>query len=533
MKKKVQRYQKEIRYEIQNMGEKAKSKLFGVIYSRTAVVMLLIILQFTFMGMVLKHLESYGNYMYGVFIIFSMGAIVYMINEKGSPEFKMTWLLFVALAPVAGVGFYFFNRLDIGGKQNKVRLRNLHMVAEEYLKQNEPIVDTMRSGKMAHANLSHYLYKQVGFPTYGNTSAKYFPLGDDKIPRLIHELNQAEKFIFMEYFIIEEGLVWDTVVRVLQKKVQQGVEVRVMYDGMCSVSHLPYDYHKTLQKLGIQCKQYAPIKPVLSTSHNNRDHRKICVIDGKIAFTGGVNLADEYVNQKMRFGHWKDTAIMLKGDAVESFTMMFLQMWNVSERIPEAFDKYLTNKRKGFRREYGYMIPYGDSPYDSEDVGKEVYYHILNHAKKYVHIMTPYLILDNSTVTTLCRAAKAGIEVQIIMPHIPDKKYAFYLAKTYYAELIESGVQIFEYMPGFIHAKVFVSDDDTATVGTVNLDYRSLYLHFECGVFIYHNPVVYDIEKDFQETLKKCHKVTLVEVHERTLFTKMYGQLLRLIAPLM
>ena len=533
MKQKVQRYQKEIQYEIQNMGEKAKSKLFGVIYSRTAVIIFLIILQFGFMGFVLKYLELYGNYMYGVFIMFSMGAIVYLINDKGSPEFKMTWLLFVALVPVVGVGFYLFNKMDIGGKMNRSRLRHLREATEEYMVQNESIVETMRSGRMAHANLSHYLYNQMGYPTYGNTQAKYFPLGDYKIPTLIQELNQAEKFIFMEYFIIAEGLVWDTIVRILQKKVQQGVEVRVLYDGMCSVSHLPYDYPQKLQKLGIQCKQYAPIKPVLSTSHNNRDHRKICVIDGKTAFTGGVNLADEYVNQKMRFGHWKDTAIMLKGDAVQSFTMMFLQMWNVSERTTENFRRYLTPKKKGFRREYGYMIPYGDSPYDSEDVGKEVYYHILNHAKKYVHIMTPYLILDNATVTTLCRAAKAGIEVQIIMPHIPDKKYAFYLAKTYYAQLIESGVQIFEYTPGFVHAKVFVSDDDTAAVGTVNLDYRSLYLHFECGVFIYHNPVIYDIEKDFQKTLKKCHKVTLIEVHNRTMLTKIYGQLLRLIAPLM
>lgn len=224
---------------------------------------------------------------------------------------------------------------------------------------------------------------------------------------------------------------------------------------------------------------------------------------------------------------------MLKGDAVQSLTMIFLQMWNVEERRPENYNRYLTRKREGLRRELGYVIPYADSPFDNENVGEEVYFHILNHAKKYVHIMTPYLILDNEMLTTLTRAAKSGIEVIIIMPHIPDKWYAFVVAKTYYKELIEGGVQIYEYRPGFVHAKVFVSDDDTATVGTINLDYRSLYLHFECGTFIYNNSEIDRIERDFQHTLTKCHKVTLLEVKNRTILTKVSGQVLRLLAPLM
>ena len=274
---------------------------------------------------------------------------------------------------------------------------------------------------------------------------------------------------------------------------------------------------RNYQKYGIQCKMSNKITPFLSTSQNNRDHRKICVIDGKVAYTGGVNLGDEYINRKDRFGHWKDTAVMLKGDAVQSFTMMFLQMWNSELESRKTYRKYLTPKVSGIRRELGYVIPYADSPYDDENVGEEVYFHILNHAKKYVHIMTPYLILDNEMITTLTRVAKCGIEVIIIMPHIPDKWYAFAVAKTYYKELIESGVQIYEYTPGFVHAKVFVSDDDTATVGSINLDYRSLYLHFECGVFIYNNSEVDKVERDFQQTLVKCHKVTLMEVKKQTL----------------
>lgn len=223
----------------------------------------------------------------------------------------------------------------------------------------------------------------------------------------------------------------------------------------------------------------------MSTIQNNRDHRKICVIDGQTGYVGGVNLADEYINEKERFGHWKDTAVLLRGDAVQSLTMIFLQMWDVDMRGVEPYGKYLTKKAESLNDRLGYVIPYADSPFDHENVGEEVYFHILNHAKKYVHIMTPYLILDNEMLTTLIRAAKSGIEVIIIMPHIPDKWYAFAVAKTYYKELIEGGVQIYEYAPGFVHAKVFVSDDDTATVGSINLDFRSLYLHFENGVFIY------------------------------------------------
>ena len=323
------------------------------------------------------------------------------------------------------------------------------------------------------------------------------------------------------------------ILQILREKVKEGVEVRFMYDGMCAISMLPYRYPAQLRKYGIKCKMSNKVRPFLSTTQNNRDHRKICVIDGKVGFAGGINLGDEYINRKVRFGHWKDTAVMLKGDAVQSLTMIFLQMWNADERKAENYKRYLTPKRKELRRELGYVIPYADSPFDNENVGEEVYFHILNHAKKYVHIMTPYLILDNEMLTTLKRAAKSGIEVIIIMPHIPDKWYAFAVAKTYYRELIEGGVQIYEYQPGFVHAKVFVSDDDTATVGTINLDYRSLYLHFENGVFIYNNSEIDRIERDFQQTLAKCHKVTLIEVRKRTMLPKIIGQVLRLFAPLM
>ncbi len=326
---------------------------------------------------------------------------------------------------------------------------------------------------------------------------------------------------------------WGSILKVLKEKAAQGLDVRFMYDGMCSISLLPYNYPKMIEKYGIRCKMFSPIRPVLTTAQNNRDHRKICVIDGKVGFTGGINLGDEYINRQERFGYWKDTAVMLEGDAVQSLTMLFLQMWNVTERKPEHYGRYLTKPAGKLRRELGFVMPYGDSPFDHEDVGEEVYCHILNHAKKYVHIMTPYLILDSQMMDALCRAAKSGIDVKIIMPGIPDKKYAFALAKTYYKELIKAGVKIYEFTPGFVHAKIFVSDNDTATIGTINLDYRSLYLHFECGVFLYNNPVVWDVEQDFQNTLKQCRRICVADLKKISLGMSIMGRSLRMIAPLM
>ena len=515
------------------MSSGSKKKAVYIIYGRTLFVILAVLVQVAVLALCFTWLANYKTYISMGLMLLSAILVIYIVNSKSNPAFKLAWVIPMLVFPVFGGLIYICFRLQPGARAVDKRLRKLQKLTAHFTPQQTDVHDKLARESAQVANLSAYLYKFGGYPTYENTAVKYFRSGEEKFEALIPELEKAEKFIFLEYFILEESYMWDTVLEVLKRKVKEGVEVRLMYDGTCSISLLPYEYPKQLREYGIQCKEFGPIVPILSTSQNNRDHRKICVIDGKVAFTGGVNLADEYINKKVRFGHWKDTAIKIEGDAVQSFTMMFLQMWNITERQPEDYAKYLTEKQPGFSRKDGYIIPYGDSPFDHENVGEEVYFHILNHAKKYVHIMTPYLILDNEMIDALTRAAKGGIEVQIIMPHIPDKPYAFYLAKTYYEELIAGGVEIYEYTPGFVHAKVFTSDDDTATVGSINLDYRSLYLHFECGVFIYRNPVVRDIEKDFQETLAKCQKITMTEVRNRSTFVKIYGQVLRIVAPLM
>lgn len=511
----------------------AKKKFFKMVFSRAGIFVILILVQMLIFLGIPYYLKEYATFIYSVMSLMEIIVLVYIINTEGNPAFKLSWILCVMAVPVVGTIFYIYVHLQLETRFVQNRLAALRMETEPYMDQDQKITDALWEGKSANAQLSYYLSHQLGFPTYRNTEAEYFPVGEAKFTSMIKELEKAEKFIFMEYFIVEEGIMWNTILEILKRKAAEGVEVRFMYDGMCAFDLLPYSYPKKLQKYGINCKMSNKIRPFVSTIQNNRDHRKLCVIDGQVGYVGGVNLADEYINEKERFGHWKDTAVLLRGDAVQSLTMIFLQMWDVDMRGVEPYGKYLTKKADTLNEKLGYVIPYADSPFDHENVGEEVYFHILNHAKKYVHIMTPYLILDNEMLTTLIRAAKSGIEVIIIMPHIPDKWYAFAVAKTYYKELIEGGVQIYEYTPGFVHAKIFVSDDDTATVGSINLDFRSLYLHFENGVFIYDNPEVQKVEEDFQNTLAKCHKVTVTEVRNRGILMKMAGQVLRLVAPLM
>ena len=508
-------------------------KILQLLFNRIFYVAVALMLQLAWLMITVWRLAAYSKYISNAISIISVLVVLWIVNKKINPSYKLGWTILILVSPVFGVMLYIlFGKSRIAQAiQNKYA--QVQKESIPFMESKNETIRHLEADSPSAAVQSNYIHRYSSFPVHENTTAEYFQVGDDMFPVLIHELEQAQHYIYIEYFIINDGVMWRTILDILERKASEGVDVRLIYDGFGCLTTLPYHYDRFLKEKGIQCQVFNPFRPLLNIVQNNRDHRKICVIDGHTGFTGGINLADEYINQKKRFGHWKDTAIKIEGDAVQSFTMMFLQMWNITERQPEDYAKYLTEKQPGFSRKDGYIIPYGDSPFDHANVGEEVYFHILNHAKKYVHIMTPYLILDNEMIDALTRAAKGGIEVQIIMPHIPDKPYAFYLAKTYYEELIAGGVEIYEYTPGFVHAKVFTSDDDTATVGSINLDYRSLYLHFECGVFIYRNPVVRDIEKDFQETLAKCQKVTMTEVRNRSTFVKIYGQVLRIVAPLM
>lgn len=511
--------------------QKGKRGMIQIVFGRTGIVILFLLLQVLVLLIGFDLLRQYIVFVFGGYALFGLLIAIIIINREENPAFQVSWLIPVLLIPFFGGLLYLFVQSQFGYRVLHRRIGTLVEETRAYNEQEASVACELEEKNLSEGRLAGYTYAQGNYPVFHNTGVKYFPLGEDKFEEMLVQLEKAEHFIFLEYFIVEEGYMWGRVLEVLQRKVKQGVEVRMMYDGMCCLILLPYHYPRQLEELGIKCKMFAPIYPMLSTIQNNRDHRKILVIDGKVAFTGGVNLADEYINRKVRFGHWKDTAIMIEGEAVRTFTLMFLQMWNLDEK-KEDYERYLNvDVKRGTSA--GYVIPYGDSPVDHETLAENVYLDIINRAVNYVHIMTPYLILDQELITALTFAAKRGVDVTIIMPHIPDKKYAFALAKTYYPTLLRAGVNIFEYTPGFVHAKVFTSDDERAVVGTVNLDYRSLYLHFECGVYLYQVPEIADIERDMQETLKKCQRVTLVDCKKEKLRTKIYGRVLRLFAPLM
>lgn len=476
---------------------KKARKLLRIIFGRTAFVVMSLLLQISILLAGFRFLSHYMVYIYGGFTLLSAFVILYVVNKDENPSFKLAWIIPITVIPVFGTLLYLFLELQWEGKIINRRLRENISDTQPYLKQNPRYMEQLAKTSRSNANLAAYIENSGSYPVYGNTNVKYYPVGEEMFEDMKKELEKAKRFIFMEYFIVERGEMWDSILEILERKVQEGVEVRFMYDGMCCLVLLPYSYPRELRAKGLKAKMFAPIRPALSTYQNNRDHRKILVIDGHTAFTGGINLADEYINRKVRFGHWKDTGIMVKGDAVTSFTMMFLQMWNITEKEPEDYGRYLRDPEFFYPPELsmeGFVIPYGDSPLDQETVGELVYLDIINTARNYVHIMTPYLILNYELVQALQFAAKRGVETIIIMPHIPDKEYAFLLAKAHYEELIRAGVQIYEYTPGFVHAKVFTSDDEKAVVGTINMDYRSLYLHFECAAYIYRNEVIKDVE---------------------------------------
>lgn len=507
---------------------------FKIVFSRTLIVFLMILMQALFILSSIRWLGSYMPYIWELINLLGALLILYIINRDEPSEFKISWIIPICAFPVFGALIYIFVISNAGGIGLKTKMGIRMKETEGMLytaRETEEVIDKCPE---YFKGFAHYMECEAGYPAYHNSTAVYYPLGEDKFKDLLLELKKAKRYIFLEYFIVGRGVMWDSILAILKEKVKEGVEVRVMYDGMCSIVNLPYHYPEELRSYGIKAKMFAPIRPFLSTSQNNRDHRKILVIDGKTAFTGGVNLADEYINEIELYGHWKDVSVKITGDAVRSFTVMFLQMWNLSEKGSEKYEKYLQDIEYETPLSHdGFVIPYGETPTMKKEVAKTVYQSIINSAVKYVHIMTPYFIVEREFTDSMCFAAERGVEVSMILPHIPDKKIAYYIARTYYPALLAAGVRIYEYTPGFIHAKVMVSDDITATIGTINMDYRSFYHHFECGAYFYGNKVVGKAEEDFQNTLHKCQEVTISYYQKIPFYQKLIGKVFKIFAPLM
>ena len=400
--------------------------------------------------------------------------MIIILNSDDDPSFKLSWCVVIAVLPLFGIVLYTWVHLDLGSRLSKRMLERSIAGALPYLPDSSEVLEQIAQEDPESAGIARYLQQHGNAPAYANTDVRYFPLGEDKFREMLLQMEKAERFIFLEYFIVYPGFMWGQILDVLSRKAKEGVEIRVLYDGMNAMTNLPYNYPDQLEKLEIRCKMFSPVRPFVSTHYNNRDHRKILIVDGHTAFTGGINLQDRYINREEVFGHWKDTAVMVHGEAAQGFTLMFLQMWNAGVR-EQIYAPYLEACPAPCAA--GYVIPYGEDPARKERVAKAVYLSILNQASTYVYIMTPYLILDSEMSGALQFAARRGVDVRIVLPHIPDKRTAFALAKSHYRELTEAGVKIYEYTPGFVHAKVFLSDDLRGVVGSINLDYRSLYLH--------------------------------------------------------
>lgn len=515
---------------------KILKKIIKVVFSLKTTIIALLVAQIAFLVYAFFSLSEQYTYLNIVFIIVSVALTVYILNKPENPAYKLAWIIPLLAMPLFTTVAYFILMNQYGTKKVRDAHNKKCANTKPFLKQKEPVLNSLNIQDKNVYHLATYVDKFGGYPVYQNSSVTYFDEGMEKFKAMKRELKKAKHFIFMEYFIIDQGDMWSEIEQILIDKAKQGVDVRLMYDGMGSQSLLPWRYDKKLRKQGIRCHVFNPFRPMISTIQNNRDHRKILVIDGHTAFTGGVNLADEYINIKERFGHWKDSAIMVKGEAVWNFTMMFFQMWEIldGETVVAEYDDYRPEKYQIEKIESdGFVMPYGDSPLDNENVGEMVYMNIINSAKDYVYITTPYLLIDNEMVTALGYAAKSGVDVRIIVPGIPDKWYVKSIGWSYYRELIELGVKIYEYN-GFIHAKNFVSDDTTAVVGSINLDFRSLYLHFECASYMYKMPCVLDVKKDFLYTLENnCTPITMETCAKRPWISRTVSAVLRTFAPLL
>ena len=506
-------------------GKKKKS---GNSILRAVFVALSLLLQIGWLLLIILKLNQYSIYIAFFTRIIASLAVLRLFSKDTNSAYKMPWILIIMALPVMGLSLYLLMTGALSPKSMSRRMQTIRTEITGFLCQDPQILRNLDGEDPAAANQCRYLLNYAQCPVYQNTSVEYFGHGSKALERLKHDLEQAKQFIFMEYFIIEDGEGFGQILEILQRKVREGVDVRLMYDDIGSLGYVNWRYAAELNRLGIQCRVFNPALPFLHLFMNNRDHRKITVIDGKIGYTGGYNLADEYFGLKFPYGLWKDTGIRLEGEAVRSLTAAFLELWTLNSREKMDYGRYLDicHRVPG----HGYVQPFTDSPLDREHTAENVYIHLINHAKKYVWLMTPYLIITDELGRALELAAKRGVDVRILTPGIPDKAAVYAVTRSYYGGLVNNGVRIFEYTPGFLHAKQCICDGEMAAIGTSNLDYRSLYLHFENNVLLYDCDAVKQMVQDFQETMCQCREVTQ---HYQSRMLRIWQCILRLFAPLL
>lgn len=499
---------------------------------RGAFVALSLLLQIGWLVSLISRAGEYYSYITLATEILAMFAVVGIYSQNRSASGKTSWIVLILSFPVLGLCLYLLVGQPWATYSIRKRFENIDKTLEGRLPQDVSVMREVEREDPVAAGQMRYIQSRGGYPVYRNTAVKFHAQTDAAFADLKRELKLAKKFIFMEYHAIELSECFLELEEILAERARAGVEVRLFYDDVGSLTFIGPNFVQRMEEKGIHCQVFNPLVPTISAFMNNRDHRKITVIDGKVGFTGGYNLADEYFNVKHPYGHWKDTGILLRGEAVRSLTVMFLEMWNASGKRDADYSPY-TSVDCGEIASDGYVQPYADSPLDDERMGENVYLNLLKSAKYYAWITTPYLILDEEMTQELTLAAKRGVDVRIITPGIPDKKVIFQLTRSYYAQLVRGGVRIFEYSPGFIHAKQMLVDDRTAAVGTINLDYRSLYLHFENAVLLHECSANEAMRRDFEATFPLCREMTQDYSGKRAMRMRVGQSLLRLFAPLL
>lgn len=513
-------------------GENVIHTLKKLFKSKVLYVVLSLLIQLAFLVALMTYFSREFLPVYYLSLTISVLACILVINRNSDTSSKLLWVFLIMGMPFFGGPLYlmFGNRkipkaLMIRDRQadsdyKKYALNNMKTLHKQ---SKDPLLTKMTS--MAWS--SGY------FPVYTNSRLTYYPTGESQFAALLERIKAAKRFIFIETYILDQGVMWDQLVSILSDKAKSGVDVRLIYDDFGSSINISDDYASQLSSQGIKTQAFNPLRPQLAMQLNNRDHRKIIVIDGEVAFTGGSNIADEYINQKKRFGYWKDMGLMVQGEAVELFTISFLQIWNYSDAQPTPYENYVIDSARFDIREEGYIIPFSDSPTDEKNTGKNMHLNMILNSTEYCWISTPYLVLDSEMMAAIRLAVNNGVDVRIVVPGIPDKKMVYSLTKANIASLVKEGVRVYEYTPGFIHGKVMVSDDKQALVGTVNMDFRSYYYNYECGVWVFKNPVIPDIKKDFQEIFAQSHEVRKDEVEQINPLVRIYWGLLNIISPLL
>ena len=550
-------------YEI--IKDKNRFKIFHRnVYSRLIINFLFIAIQIFLLAFFIFRLEKYIEVYVGISLALTTGFMIFIVNKNGRNEFKLAWIVPMIFVPLFSIAAYLMYHTNRGSHRHAKRLTLLREQTEILLPANLPATLSEQKklirefSKNPYADLIYYLTNNFFFP-YKDCTTNYYPNGETFFPDLIKEIQNAQKFIFLEFFIIEVDSSWNEIMRALQERQKSGVEVRILCDGLGSPVASTSFYQKYLKSKGFDSRVFLPIIPIVSTHLNNRDHRKIVIIDGKTAFTGGLNLANEYFNRgKNRFEYWKDNAVKIQGTAVHTFMQLFLQNWNLYSKTPEDFSPYLpdlstqeafsTQQDSAIQQAFstqqdlgaqltaslhpGITIPYGDDFFNNKDIAENIYLYIINSAKKYLNITTPYILIDNQLQEALFFAAARGVDVSIIVPSVPDHLLTFCIGKTYLESFVDNGIKVYLYNKGFIHSKMFIADDHLATIGSINLDYRSLYHHFENGVVFIDSPVVHDAKTDFDESLKDCTHMQKGDYKKIPLYQRALGRLFRIFAPL-